>query len=231
MKSRSFSPDPNPTRGFTLVELLVAVLIIIVLAGVVVSASKAAQRSAAKVSDMNNLRNLAVAAMASGGDNAGRLPTLHPDGQSAPYWLLSREILQTNGIYKESCYAPSRNIYGGAPKYDWWYNYGASTPTHYVYFANDAAVKTNAWFLKGKVTPPAKSEYRGALPYEIITQDPTQGVCPHRDRRRLVSGSVGRSLSRLHWHAKGCRDHAEWRGDGRECDVSRWPCRVRSRKR
>jgi prepilin-type N-terminal cleavage/methylation domain-containing protein/prepilin-type processing-associated H-X9-DG protein len=174
MKSQSLSPAPNQTRGFTLVELLVAVLIIIVLAAVVVNASKAAQRAAAKVSDMNNLRNLAAAAMASGGDNAGRLPTLHPEGQSAPYWLLSREILQTNGIYKESCYAPSRNIYGGAPKYDWWYNYGASTPTHYVYFANDAAVKTNAWFLKGKVTPPAKSEYRGAIPYEMITQDPTR---------------------------------------------------------
>ena len=77
---------------------------------------------------MNNLRNLAVAAMASGGDNAGRLPTFHPEGQRAPYWLLSREILQTNGIYKESCYAPSRNIYGGAPDYDWWYNYGHPPP-------------------------------------------------------------------------------------------------------
>lgn len=174
MKSRSLNPVQNPARGFTLAELLVAVLVIIVLAGIVVNASRSAQRSAAKVSDMNNLRNLATAAMASGGDNAGRLPKLHPEGQSAPYWLLSRDTLQSNGIYKESCYAPGRNIYGGAPKYEWWYNYGTSTPTHYVYFANDADVKTNAWFLKGKVAPPSKSEYRGAIPYEQIIQDPTK---------------------------------------------------------
>lgn len=174
MKSQCASHAPHKIRGFTLLELLVAVSVIIALAGVVVGASRSAQRAAAKVSDMNNLRNLATASTALGSDNVGRLPTLHPHAQSAPYWLLSREILQTNGIYKENCYAPGRNIYGGAPNYDWWFNYGDGTPTHYVYFANDAAVPTNAWFLRGKVTPPSKSEYRGAIPYDQIMRDPTK---------------------------------------------------------
>lgn len=177
MKSVSLHiPSNHPRRsgGFTLVEILVAIVIIVLLAAVVVSASKSAQRSANKVADMNNLRNLAAAAMAAGGDNAGRLPTLHPEGNANPYWLLSREILESNGIFKESCYAPSRNIYGGAPGYAWWYGYGNATPTHYVYFANDAAVKTNAWFLKGSVKIPSKNEYRGAIPYEEITKDNTK---------------------------------------------------------
>lgn len=161
-------------RGFTLVELLVSIVIIVVLAAVVVAATRAVQRSANKVSDMNNLRNLAAAAMAAGGDNAGRLPTLHPEGQSAPYWLLSRDTLQSSGIYKEACYAPTRNIQGGAPKYEWWYNYGSQTPTHYAYFANDAASKTNGWFTKGSVTKPDKKDYRGAMLYEDIVKDPNK---------------------------------------------------------
>ncbi|MEO8614912.1 MAG: type II secretion system protein [Luteolibacter sp.] len=158
--------------GFTMVELLVTVAIIITLAALAFTASRSISLSANKVKDMQNLRSLSVAAMAAGGDNAGRLPTIHTD-YFAPYFLQDRKILESFGISKEVCYAPTRNIYGGAPGYAWWYNYGASTPTHYVYYANDAAVKTSAWFLAGSVTPPSKGEYRGAIPYEEIIKDPT----------------------------------------------------------
>ena len=163
---------PKPS-GFTLVELLVTVTIIITLAALAFTVASSARLNASKVVDMQNLRSLSAAVMAAGSDNGGRLPTIHPNN-SAPYYLQDRKILESYGISKESCYAPTRNIFGGAPKYDWWYNYGTQTPTHYVYYANDAEVKTNAWFLKGKVTPPSKSEYRGTIPYEDIIKDSTK---------------------------------------------------------
>jgi prepilin-type N-terminal cleavage/methylation domain-containing protein/prepilin-type processing-associated H-X9-DG protein len=168
------------TRGFTLVELLVVILIIVVLAGVTFSITQKVRQSAAKVSDMNNLRNLSAAAMAAGSDNAGRLPQLHAgakegNSNSAPYYLFGRVALEAAGIFKESCYAPTRNIYGGAPAYPWWYNYGdASTPTHYCYFAADGSTKSNSWFTKGSVKPPDKNEYHGAIAYEDIIKDATK---------------------------------------------------------
>jgi prepilin-type N-terminal cleavage/methylation domain-containing protein/prepilin-type processing-associated H-X9-DG protein len=174
LSSRALQARPqSPARsaGFTLVELLVVITIIVVLAGISFTATRSLRLSASKVADMQNLRSLSAAAMAAGSDNAGRLPTIHPANQSAPYWLQSRETLQSYGITKEACYAPTRDIYGGAPTYAWWYNYGSSTPTHYVYFASDGATKTSSWFMGGNVIPPSKSEYRGAIPYEDIIKD------------------------------------------------------------
>lgn len=163
------------TGGFTLVELLVAVVIIIALVGVVFSATRSARTAAAKASDMNNLRNLAAAAMAAGNDSAGRLPQIHDPGSVYPYYLVGREKLEAAGVFKESCYAPTRNVMGGAPTYEWWFRNTNNTPIHYVYCANDADQPTSAWFLKnGKVTPPDKSEYRGGIPYETIINDKTK---------------------------------------------------------
>lgn len=161
-------------QGFTLIEVLVVFTIIIVLAGIAFTVSKSIRLNASKVVDMQNLRSLSAAAMAAGSDNAGRLPTIHPAGTRFPYWLQSREILQSYGISKESCYAPTRNILGGAPGFAWWYSQETYTPVHYVYFANDGALQSNGWFLSGQVVPPSKSEYRGAIPYEDIIQDPTK---------------------------------------------------------
>lgn len=168
-------------RGFTLVELLVVVVIIIVLAAVSFSITQSARRSAAKVADMNNLRSLSTAAMAAGSDNAGRLPQIHHNAASgtsnpAPYWLVSNSILESYGIFREGCYAPGRNITGGAPKYDWWKNHQPGTPVHYSYLANDSK-PTNpngAWFLQGTVKVPDRSEYRGSIPYDEIIKDRTK---------------------------------------------------------
>lgn len=162
-------------QGFTLTELLVVILILVVLAVITVTVTRNARLGASKVSDMNNLRNLAAAAMSAGNDSAGRLPQIHDQNSVYPYYLVGREKLEAAGIFKESCYAPGRNIMGGAPQYEWWFRSTANTPVHYVYCANDANVPTSAWFLKnGTVTKPTKSEYRGATPYETIIEDRTK---------------------------------------------------------
>ena len=161
--------------GFTLVEVLVTIVIIITIAAIVVNITKSARTSAEKASDMNNLRNLAAAAMAAGNDSAGRLPQIHDQNSVYPYYLVGRDILEAAGIFKESCYAPSRNVMGGAPSYEWWFRNTTNTPVHYVYCANDADLPSGAWFLKnGKVTPPDKNEYHGGIPYETIITDRTK---------------------------------------------------------
>lgn len=154
--------------------MLVVIVIILVLASLGFQIGKSTRRSALKVTDMTNLRSLAVAAMASGTDNGGQLPRIHTPGNQAPYWLTSRETLESFGIFKESCYIPNKNIDGGPPKYDWWFGFGASTPIHYCYFANDAKPGETPWFLAGSVTPPAEEEYRGATPYRTIIRDTTK---------------------------------------------------------
>lgn len=171
------SANIGQPRGFTLVELLVCISIVVVLAALAVSVAVGARTSAAKVVDMSRLRSLSLAAMTAGNDNAGRLPQIHSGAKagssnSAPYWLADNAYLESNGIYKEACYAPGKNIYGGAPKYDWWrLDQPKGTPVHYAYFANDGNLASDAWFLKGKVTPPDMSEYRGSIPYETIIKD------------------------------------------------------------
>ena len=156
--------------GFTLVELLVVIVIIIALAGITFSITQNARRAAIKVADMQSLRSLATAAIASGSDNSGILPSIHGNTNSAPYWLKSREILEGSGIFKESCYIPSKNVQGGAPQYTFWYNFGNATPIHYCYFAKDGPIGSS-WFENGTVVAPSKSEYRGAIPHEDIIKD------------------------------------------------------------
>ncbi len=159
--------------AFTLVDLLVVVVIVIVLATITFSVSQSARRSAIKVSDMSSLRSLATASMAAGADNAGRFPNVHAASNSAPYYLLARDILESYGINKESCYIKDAKAQGGAPTYDFWFKFSNQTPTHYCYFAKDAPTG-NSWFQRGTVTPPSKSEYRGSIPYDEIIKDPSK---------------------------------------------------------
>lgn len=159
-------------KGFTLTELLVAIVIIIALAVVVVTATRNARMGATKVADMNNLRSLATAAMAAGSDNAGRLPFIHASNP-APYYLKDRNTLESYGIFKEQCYIPRKDVEGGPPNYSFWKMFGNQTPTHYCYFAKDNPSGAS-WFEGGSVVPPERSEYRGNIPYDTIIQDKTR---------------------------------------------------------
>ena len=170
------------SKGFTLLELLVVITIIVVLAGVVFSITQNIRRSATKVADMGNLRSLAAAAMAAGADNGGRLPSIHAGTDNkagtnpAPYYLVGRNTLESYGINREACYIPRKGVTGGAPDYKWWVMFGADaqTPTHYNYFANDALPGKDPWFKSGTLVKPTKAEYRGAIPYDTIMQDPSK---------------------------------------------------------
>ena len=172
MKTCSNPRKTNRAGAFTLVELLVVIAIVIVLAAVVFTVTQSVRRSATKVADMNNLKNLATAVMAAGSDNAGKLPTLH-SGSYAPYWIIGRATLQSYGIFKEACYIPRKGVVGGAPNYDWWFKVGSDTavPVHYVYYANDADPGRDPWYYQGSLVKPKEGEYRGATPFNTIIKD------------------------------------------------------------
>ena len=224
---------PNQS-GFTLVELLVVITIIIALAGIIFSVTQNVRRSAIKVADMQNLRSLSAAAMAAGGDNAGRLPSIHAgtdlgnSANPAPYWLAGRNKLESYGIYKEACYIPRKGVPGGAPDYTWWKNYGPdSTPVHYVYYANDTPAGKNPWFMQGTLVKPTKAEYRGATPYETIIQDQTKAfarsftddawytvlwssLISEYDGRPIVAPLVDNNNKPLGVNVMYLDGHAEW---------------------
>ena len=211
-------------NGFTLVELLVTITIILVLSGVAFTAASSTRLSACKVTDMQHLRSLSLSAMAAGADNAGRLPSLHCDSY-APYWLLPRETLESYGINREACYAPTKNITGGAPGYAWWTMSSSGTPTHYVYFANDGTTRSNGWFTQGSVTTPDQKDYRGSIPYDDIIKDPTKafartltddawypvlwaGLC--RDYGGTRVGAITQNGKVLGMNIMYLDSHAEW---------------------
>ena len=159
-----------PSRGFTLMELLVVIVIVAALSAIAFYALRRAKLNAVKVADMSNLRSLATAAMAAGSDNGGALPFLHASSHSSPYYLRDPQTLESLGIYKEMCYIPRKDAEGGPPNYTWWKMFGNQTPVHYCYFAKDDPSGTS-WFQRGTVDPPSPAEYRGAIPYETIMRN------------------------------------------------------------
>lgn len=108
--------------GFTLVELLVVICIIMVLVTVIFMATRTIRTSAAKASDMTNLKSLLGATVAAADDSTGILPPLHDVRKTAPHWLVDRDTLEGFGFSREALYSPGKGIPGGKPNYDWWNN-------------------------------------------------------------------------------------------------------------
>jgi prepilin-type N-terminal cleavage/methylation domain-containing protein len=89
---------PNSSRithpaGFTLVELLVTITIIVVLAALTFMGSSAFLKRAAAVKDMSNMKNLWTAINLYAGDNNDTLPGPLNAGQKAIYGANARTVI------------------------------------------------------------------------------------------------------------------------------------------
>ena len=77
----------RPSRGFTLVELLVVIGIIAILIALLMPGLNAARRQGRAVACLSNLRQMAVAAQAYCNDNGGRFPVA--------YWTAANDPIYT----------------------------------------------------------------------------------------------------------------------------------------
>jgi len=76
-------------RGFTLIELLVVLAIIAILAFLLLPGINVVRATAQRITCQNNLRQIALAVIAYGGDNAGVLPPLSFDGAGTGKWYIN----------------------------------------------------------------------------------------------------------------------------------------------
>jgi prepilin-type N-terminal cleavage/methylation domain-containing protein len=86
---RFHSSPPSRRQGFTLVELLVTITIIVVLATLGFMGSKTFIKRAAAVKDVTNMRNVWTGIVLYAGENSDKLPGPINGGQRAVYGLAS----------------------------------------------------------------------------------------------------------------------------------------------
>lgn len=88
-------PRPSPPRAFTLVEMMVTVSIILILAGLLLSAVTGAREKARTISCLNNHKQIALAWTLYSGDHADHL-VLNADSdqyQQSPSWVFGILLL------------------------------------------------------------------------------------------------------------------------------------------
>jgi prepilin-type N-terminal cleavage/methylation domain-containing protein/prepilin-type processing-associated H-X9-DG protein len=170
-------------RGFTFVELLVAIAIVVILAMLAFVGTRRAMLVARKTTDLSNVRGLAAVSLAMAGDNGGSLPRLHASSSSAPYWfsMTARRTMESNGLTRESCYAPTRDLYGGKPDYAWWDYSATATVFHYVYFVDDSGSGAPWWGSGTGVKRPNPADFHGNPevlkdPSKIFARNPGDDV-------------------------------------------------------
>lgn len=107
-----FSPKSrlsNRSPGFTLVELLVTISIIVVLATLAFLGFGHLKLTANKASSVNNIRSLSAATMVSAGDNSGRFLGIHSSA-NLPY-RFTRTFRDQYGITKKNAYSSYNNCW------------------------------------------------------------------------------------------------------------------------
>lgn len=87
--------------GFTLVELMVAIVIIAVLAGLVFGIAKSTLQKSRMAANLTTVRSLGVEVLGYAQDNAGILPTWRDDSQDLYWWgLLVKDVRNESQLTK-----------------------------------------------------------------------------------------------------------------------------------
>ena len=175
-------------RGFTLIEVLVVVAIILTLGVLVLAGVGRITMAAHKAGSVSDLRQLSAISIAEAGENNGIFPKAHFG--NAPFWL-TWEFRDRNGITKDLAYGKSNECwtsegedrcennvdiwnYGGAEE-------GSSTLFSYAYLIDDPL-----WTEGGEFLPPDAADWERIREDVYNEEDDTYRWTPRRTGEKVV---------------------------------------------
>jgi type II secretory pathway pseudopilin PulG len=130
--------NPNKMKSktapaFTVIELLVALVTVVILVTLLLPALGRAKEKATRSRCLNNIRQLDLGLLAYGHDNGERLPRMTADNWVWDLPLAAADTLKTNGVTRNMMYDP------GHPEQDsdafWNYGLSIARPYHVIGYA------------------------------------------------------------------------------------------------
>ena len=128
-------------KGFTLIELMIAMVIIGILLSLLLPGVFQGRDYALRTKCANNLHQIAIALLAYAKDNNGKFP---PDGSPGSSWgnHLYPEYLDTEEVFD----CPSHSFVGSADAPDYWYQSGYTLNDNLqALIAGDYSGAHNGW--------------------------------------------------------------------------------------